>query len=470
MDKMPGEEDFKGLEEEIDDAVDRLFIENKRGGRKTILTESSVSELSSSAPVTPVSSAKPRTPTPEPPINLPDLEPFAEPVPAKPSKKPSIEETSVESAMLQPSMRPSVLEPSMQTSLLEPSHEFELEKNLNLGNLPPSPASAPSSKSVENMEAQLLSLEWEITQEKVTKTMEEVLALREVLKQKPDMASLLSYMEDVLSRMIKNEESIRPPWIKFLLDAKETLKLLMRKETEGEINTYKQLAHLGIEARFACLEGLKEGKVVEPSVEKRKGIEKVEGPIPGEKRIMDMSVGDKKIEDISIKMNLFMEKAEEIFKTMRQQVIKVEEMTRRAPPPTSFVEPASKPVNATVFKVGKKLFGVESEKVFKLFKIPASYMEKYPAGQKIRLRDIEVKIIDLKKIFSISGGERSGEIRILTVNDNGVYKGLLVDQVVSKSSALLDEKERAEEYFLGVIHSTYQEQSVEIPLLDLRKL
>ena len=34
MEKLTGEEDFKGLDEEIDDAVDRLFVENKRGSDK----------------------------------------------------------------------------------------------------------------------------------------------------------------------------------------------------------------------------------------------------------------------------------------------------------------------------------------------------------------------------------------------------------------------------------------------------
>ena len=37
MDKMMEEEDFKGLEEEIDDAVDRLFVEKKRGVAKSFL-------------------------------------------------------------------------------------------------------------------------------------------------------------------------------------------------------------------------------------------------------------------------------------------------------------------------------------------------------------------------------------------------------------------------------------------------
>jgi hypothetical protein len=165
---------------------------------------------------------------------------------------------------------------------------------------------------------------------------------------------------------------------------------------------------------------------------------------------------------------LFMEKAEEIFRTMKQQIAKIEETTRKAPAPS--MEPRSKPISVTIFKVDKKLFGVESEKVFKLFKVPTTFLEKFASQQKIRLRDLEVKIVDLKKIFSISAGESPGETRILTVKDNGEYKGLLVGQVLSKSSALLEKREEVGEYFLGLIHSTYQEQPVEIPILDLRKL
>ena len=456
MDKMPGEEDFKGLEEEIDDAVDRLFVENKRGGAKTFSTQSPLLEPSLSPP-TPQPSMK--SPAREPSVKPPDLEPFMQPSTLKPSMESTISELS---------MKPPVSEPSMKTSLLEPSHEFELEKTFNLDSSShPPPASVSFPKSVENMEAQLLSLEWEITEEKLKKTREEVLALREVSKQRADMTSLLNYMEEVLSHMIKNEENIRPPWIKFLLDSKETLKLLMRKETEGEINIYKQLAHLGIEARFSSLEGLKDPKVFHPSPGKAKGVEEAEIPAPREKKIEDIPVGGKKIEDMSIKMNLFMEKAEEIFRTMKQQIAKIEETARKAPAPS--MEPISKPISVTIFKVDKKLFGVESEKVFKLFKVPATFLEKFPSQQKIRLRDLEVKIVDLKRIFSISGGESPGETRILTVKDNGEYKGLLVGQVLSKSPALLEKREGVGEYFLGLIHSTYQEQPVEIPILDLKK-
>jgi hypothetical protein len=425
MDKMTGEEDLKGLEEEIDDAVDRLFVEKKRGGAESFLMES---------------------PPIEPPLKTPVLEP---------SISPTLE-PSMKSPIFEPAMEPPILEPSREPSLLEPSFEmeniFDRESSLHPPSVP-----IPFLKSIEKMEAQLLSLEWEITEEKLQKTREEVLALRELLKQKADITSILSDMEKVLSHMMKNEENIKPPCIKFLLDSKETIKLLMRKETEGEIDIYKQLAYLGIEARFSCLEGRQESKIIQPSFSKGEGVEKTEVSIPGEK----------KIEDMSNKMSCFMEKVEEIFRTMKQQISRLEETIRK--PPAASLEAGSKPVNVIIFKVDEKLFGVESEKVFKLFKVPNTFQEKYSNQQKIRLRDFEVQMINLKEIFSIQGGGLKGEIKILTVKDNGEYKGFMVDQVLKKLSTLSEKGGELGEYFSGVIHSTYQEQPVEIPILDLKK-
>jgi chemotaxis protein histidine kinase CheA len=364
------------------------------------------------------------------------------------------------SPLSEPLGEPPIAGPSMKPSFLEPSYEFELEKNLD-GETPPHPPSAPDpfSKSIENMEAQLLSLEWEITEEKLKKTREEILALRELLKQKPDLASILSDMEKVLSHMIENEEDIRPSWIKILLDSKETIKLLTRNETEGEINIYKQLAYLGIEARFSSLEGLKESKVAQPSLGKGEGIEKAGHPIPGEK----------KFEDISNKMNSFMANVEDIFRTMKQQISRLEETTRKAPAPPAPVEVRPKPVNVTIFRLDKKLFGVESEKVFKLFKVPNTFQKRFSKQEKIRFRDFELRMINLKKILAVPGAEPKGEIKILAVKDNGGYKGFMVDQVIKRVLAPSEKGGEAGEYFSGVIHSTYQEQSVEIPILDLKK-
>jgi hypothetical protein len=78
-------------------------------------------------------------------------------------------------------------------------------------------------------------------------------------------------------------------------------------------------------------------------------------------------------------------------------------------------------------------------------------------------------MVNLKKILAIPGGEPKGEVRILAVKDNGGYKGFLVDEVVKKVLAPSEKVGEVGEYFSGVIRSTYQEQSVEIPILDLKK-
>jgi len=459
MDKVIEEEDFKGLDEEIDDAVERLFIDNKnrKGSGKSLFVES---------------------PVPRTPLESIVEEPSRKAPPSEPSMAPISLEPSMESPLPEPFTKPSVAEPSMKPSFLEPSDEFELEKNLNLETSPrprettSHPPSAPVqfSKSIENMEAQLLSLEWEITEEKLTKTREEIIALRELFKQKPDLASILSGMEKVLAHMMKSEEDIRPSWIKILLDSKETIKLLTRKETEGEINIYKQLALLGIESRFSSLEGLKESRVVQPSVGKAEGIEKAELSISGEK----------KIEDMSNKMSAFMANVDELFRAMKQQIARLEDTARkpsappvdiRPKPPNAapFVEVRPKPLDVTIFRVDKRLFAVESETVFKLFKAPEGFQKRYSNQERIRLRDFEIKMVNLKKILAIPGGEPKGEVKILAVKDDGGYKGFLVDQIVKKVLAPSEKAGEAGAYFSGVIRSTYQEQSVEIPVLDLKK-
>jgi len=439
MDKMTGEEDLKGLEEEIENAVDRLFVEKRGGGIESFLMES---------------------PAIEPPSKSSKEEPSTKPPALKPSMGPSILEPALESLVLEPSMEGPTFESPMETSLLEPSYEFESAKDFNLESSPPPPpppVPIPFLKSIEKLEAQLLALEWEITGEKLKKTREEVLALRELLKQRVDITPILSYMEKALSLMIGNEENIQPPWIKFLMDSKETIKLLMRKEKEGEIDIYKQLACLGIEARFSCLEGMRESPITPPPPVQIEETEETELPI---------AVG-KNIEETMIKLNLFSEKMDQITQKMEPYFSKIEQLALKLS--EIMMEAGPLPVSITVFKVDDRLFGVESEKIFKLFKVPNTFQEKYLNLQRIRLKDFEVKMINLKKLLSIQGGEPKGEIKILMVKGNGEYKGFMIDQILKKLSATSDKEGESGEYFSGIIHSTYKEQPVEIPILDLKK-
>ena len=382
MEKIIGEDDIKGLEEEIDSAVDRLFVEKK----------SNVAESLS--------------------IELPISEPSQEPVKA-----------------------------------------FNQESSFHS-----SPEPLPFIESFEKMETQLLSLEWEITKENLEKTKEEVLSLRETLKERPDITSVLNLMEKVLIRMIKNEENIQPPQIKFLLDSKETIKLLMKKETKGEINIYKQLVFGGIGAKFLCLERLEETRAKKPSLGASEERDKTEIP----------KIGEEKIEEILNKMNLFSEKMDEIFKKFDQHLYRLGQITRTSP--EELVEKRSLLMDITIFRIGEKLIGIESHKIFKLFKVPSTFQDKYSNQQKIRVKDFEIKMVDLNKIFSIENRGQKREIQILTVKEDEEYKGLMIDQVLKKLSAQAEISGEFGEYFLGMFHWTYQEQPVRIPILNLKKI
>ena len=124
----------------------------------------------------------------------------------------------------------------------------------------------------------------------------------------------------------------------------------------------------------------------------------------------------------------------------------------------------------TVFKIDEKLFGIESNKVFKLFKAPSSFQEKYSSQQKIRLKDFEMKVVDLKKLFSIEHKDPKGEIQILIAKEDGEYIGLMVDQILKKLSAQAEVSGEYAEYLLGMVHWTYQEQPVDIPILNLKTI
>jgi hypothetical protein len=387
MDKVLGENDIKGLEEEIDSAVDRLFIEKTGGPAETI--------------------SKP----PQPPVQ---------------------------------------------------EQPFRVEKDFDFesASAPPPPSPPPAAqvfKPIEKMEGQLLSLEWEINKENLAKTKEEVLALRQTLKEKPEVGSVLNLMDKVLDYMVRNEDKIRPPLVKFLMDSKETLKLLMRKEADSELNIYKQLAYMGIQARYSCLEELKEAKPERPAPGFREEIER-----SGIFIKMESQIGE-----LSKKMNSFTEKMGELDQKVDLFLLKVDRGSTH--PAESLIPIRSVPINITIFKVEERLLGVESDKIYKLFKVPVDHQDRYVDQQKIRVKDFEVRLIDLRKVLSIPKGSRKAEVKILAVNEDGEYKGLMVDQVLERVSTQMETGGKYGEYLTGITHWTYQERPTEISILNLRR-
>ena len=336
------------------------------------------------------------------------------------------------------------------------SPPYGVEKKFEREKLSETPSTSPVLlKSIEKIESQLLSLEWEITKENIGKTRDEIVTLQKLSEGKPDLSIILNRMVEVLNFMSQNEEKILPPFIKFLLDSKETLKLLTREETEGEVNLYKKLVVEGMEARFSCLEGMRENRTTRPSL----GFE-------GEGSKTEISIGLKRMEEIVKRMSLFSEKMDEILIKMDQHLLAHERTGKRyswLPDEKRLV-----PVKVTLFRAGNKIFGVESDRVLKLYKIPATFYDKFIKLPKIRLKDFEVEMIHLNKAFPTMEEERRGEKQILALRGEGEYQGLIIDQVISKLSTPLARGGEEGGYLLGWIDWTYQNQPVEIPIIDLK--
>ncbi len=387
MDKVFGEDDIKGLEEEIDSAVDRLFVEKKAGPTQTVSKHA---------------------------------------------------------------------EPAVKEQPFRVERDFDFEAP---SPEPPAarPPATPAVKSLEKMEGQLLSLEWEINKENLAKAKEEVLALRQGLKESPEVGSVLGLMAKVLDDMGRNEEKIRPPAMKFLMDCKETLKLLMRREADSELNTYKDLAYRGIEARYSCLEQMGEAQRESRAPSGKGEIEKA-GILTQIETLMG---------ELSKKMDLFITKTEGLHQKVDTFLEKADQSL--AQPSGRPATIRSIPTNITVFRVEGRFLGVESDKIYKLFKVPMDRRDRYVDQQTIRVKDLDVRLIDLRKVFSIPRGAQKAETKILTVVEDGEYKGLMIDQVIERLSTEMETGGDYGECFAGIAHWTYQERPIEVSILDLKK-
>ena len=299
MEKPMGEDELKGLEEEIDSAVDRLFVEETKGLARSLSMESPITapSLEIEKPYEVLSAPPPekekRVVLEEPVLEKPFLEkPSTKPSPSFTSRqieddffgeKPSPVSIPVYEEELSLVMRGAGVEqdfftekPSPPPSPVSPPvHEEEPSLVMRGQNMeqdffaekpsPPSSVPAPVSDPIERIETQLLSLEWEITNAGIEKTKEMVIDLRNRWSGQPEIISVSHRMERVLDFMLKSEANIHPPLIKFLMDAKDTIKMLSQKETTPEMKIYKQLAYDGIEARFFGLTGVRETQAKKPS-------------------------------------------------------------------------------------------------------------------------------------------------------------------------------------------------------------
>ncbi len=334
----------------------------------------------------------------------------------------------------------------------------EKEKEAEWGTISLAPPQPPQPiHPLEALETQILSLEWEVTKENLEKTMEKILAMKEETKGIPEIPSVLHRMARVLTYMIQNEEKIKPHLLQFLVDSKETLKLLMKKEMGPEMDLYKRLVLAGMEARFLTLEEFQEIRPTPTAIP-------VESP-----PILPEFSNKPEFSGILPKMELLSEKIDRLVEKMDQHLMAHTTMAER--PVSSPQDGGGLPrTKITLFKIGERLFGVESDKVEKLFKVPKPLSKKILREKRLRLKEWEIRMVDLENLFSIPPEEGEDEKQVLILKIDGEYKGVMMDRVLNRLSGPLEEGTELNEYIQGMMRWTYQDLPIKVPVLNVSKL
>jgi hypothetical protein len=435
MDKTIKEEDLKELEEEIDSAVDRLFVPKNPELVESLSTKAPSFEPTFETEVKPA-------PTVQPPFELTEtsilelsseMEKSFDAVPTSEMEEPSLPAEDWTAAPSTPA----------------PSHHSVV----------PEPMEARSS--LERLEGQLLTLEWEINRENLEKTRQEVRLLKQRGEGGPQGTSILILMEKVLGRMMSHGDTISPALIKFLMDSKETLKLLLEKDGDGEIESLKRLAREGIEARFTCLELASES----PGVA---------SPLSSADEIFQEEAPGRALDEIMGRMNAYFTKMEAGLKKVDEHLALLGDRVRQVPPSPEVRKggsgaDAALGLSLTLVRVDEKLFGIPRDKVVKLFKIPPSLSRQVMSQPSIRLKEMKVKIADLRKLFSLPGSWQGKDLKLLVVQHGGNYKGLVIEQVFPRIFSTSGVERKPGAYSLGTLRWTVQGRPALVSVLDLNQ-
>ena len=461
MDKTLREEDLKLLEEEIDSAVDRLFVPKQGEAAEGSSLESAPSGPSSRVRKIPETSTIPSFEPMDPSILelSSEMEKTLGPVPEPPLVQDEPVRWGEPQKIDQPVRKEEPIQVQEPLRVLEP---LRVEEPLRKEEPRPVPrAPVPMPDRLEKLETQLLSLEWEITRQNLERTSREVIALKNGWGGAAEISPVLDLMEKVLNFMMHQGENISPRWISFLMDAKETLKLVLKQGADNEMKIYGKLAVDGLEARFLCLESSAE---VSGEASARHGAKKVE---PKKQPL----VLERPQEELSNKMNSYFERLEETLRRLDHRLSSLGEWTPKAPAGgTEGMGTAPVPVDVTVFKVDGRFFGVPSERVFKLFRIPEAMQARLKDLQRIHLQGMDVKVVDLSKLFSIEKHRVGEESRILIVKHEEAFKGLVIERVLQKISSRVESDAPCDEYSTGIISWKYQDHRIEVPILNTDKL
>jgi len=403
---------MKGLEKEIDHAIDSLFVEKGVGEEKA---PSGAMGMASTEPVEspevelelPVERPKSEKPTPRPLSGSRESEGG--------ERDPEVLEKDIDDAIDSLFVEKGVGEekaPSgaMGMASTEPVESAEVKPEPRVQDPrreKPSPVQESVSqrtdsptRNLENLETHLLSLEWEISRDVIGRVISELGFVKEAYRNNRAIFQVVEIMDRVAHSLIDDEGNITPESLRFLLEAKNGIKLLRDELKDKE--DYKNMILSGILARYQLMQS--------------------QGETP-----------DRGDHD-SARERDFATLARDLKKLSRQLQVEIRQLgaiTKQLQARRE-LSAASEMVETILVESSGRVFAIEKDLVLRSVKIPFRMVRTIWKDGEIRIRGTRLPLINVFRLFRLKGRVEPNEKTVVMIKKGGRTLAVLVDRLLQK--------------------------------------
>jgi len=351
--------------------------------------------------------------------------------------------------------------------------------------VPPSPAETEPvekppegeklPKGLETLEVEILSLEWEFTGETLKKIIAALGGLKAAYRGDDSLLKVIDMMGKVSLYLLNDEKSITPEAMRFLQDGKEVVKYLTTEK--GEQTIFKNLVVEGINSHFQLL-GLDKG------ARKDKAQDKVFQKLCSdlEKHRMKFHDGEDRLGKALVRVKGMKEELifDDGIRGLSDELEKIhgylriclgrlgdisEEFQREI-----FGQRLYKVERVLLVETQSRIFGIPSNSVLKSYALTDSYAKSIGLQDAITLKGRRFPLVKLSKVFNLAITGAGRPQGIVLVREGDEIIAVLVDRVWRNKDLFVktvEQEKKGLQYIAGVSHL---ENGKMVYILNLNRL
>ena len=403
MDRKDGGGDVSDLDREIDSTVDTLLVEKKAR---------------------------------------------ANPVPSSPKTLSLVQEATIADTVSKPPLKKTF--PSVQEAAIT-------DKPSSLP--PPAPqvqrmglVSRELKEKLEEVEAQLLTLEWDISSKHINNAITQLQDLRRLSLVTEELEKVIILIQKVLHQLILDESKLTPSALKFLQKSWKAVKGMTDERFSFEIDKKTLVLELTAEFQKLRIEGIpkEEAEAIEarrpqPTVEAKipfGELDKIMNRIEHLLRIVDEEKNKwegihQEIGDLKAAMQKTLSSGGDIHKESHDEEIAglAERLGRGAPRPSDLELPqaSAKPSTAVALvNVSGIMFGIPEKQIIRIFPIKRWVSDFFIERGKVKLKNREIPLFNMVQVFKLKPSTEENPQVLLLRGREDHPAAIIVDQAVSR--------------------------------------